>query len=350
MSELGILLGESVERLFADHPTAAAQGADGSWLPALWNQLEEIGVNLTLVAERHGGASGGWEDVFAVLRLAGAHTIPLPIAESMLAAKLLSDANLEFVPGVYSIATRISGDWNATCDSLSFSGELASVPWGRHADHIVCCAQIDSTMRVCVLPRAAANISAGSNLAGEPRDTLRFIDVPVRSALSACPECTALFDFCALARLPQIVGCLDSALSRSIQYATERKQFGRAIGQFQAVQHLLAVFGGEVAAASCVARAACRAADAGNAEFQIAAAKLRANQAIGLATASAHQVHGAIGFTNEYALHFATQRLWSWRSEFGSDRYWSERLGSAVARAGADCFWPDMTARDDAVG
>ena len=350
MSELGILLGESVERLLADHPTAAAQGADGTWLPELWNQLEEIGVNLTLVAEHHGGASGGWEDAFSVLRLAGSQTIPLPIAETMLAGKLLSAANLEIIPGVYTVATQISGDWNASVDSLHFRGDLVGVPWGRHADHIVCCVPIDSIMRVCVLPRAAATVSTRSNLAGEPRDTLTFIDVPVRSAVNACPEGAALFDFCALARLPQIVGCLDSALRRSIQHATDRKQFGRAIGQFQAVQHLLAVFGGEVAAVLCVARAACRAADAGNAEYQIAAAKLRANQAIGLATATAHQVHGAIGFTNEYALHFATQRLWSWRSEFGNDRYWSERLGAAVARAGADCFWSDMTARDDGVG
>jgi acyl-CoA dehydrogenase len=72
---------------------------------------------------------------------------------------------------------------------------------------------------------------------------------------------------------------------------------------------------------------------------------LRANQAIGVATAIAHQVHGAIGFTREYALRRATQRLWSWRSEYGNDRYWSERLGRAVIEGGADTFWEGLTKR-----
>ncbi|MGH8444546.1 MAG: acyl-CoA dehydrogenase family protein, partial [Solimonas sp.] len=121
-----------------------------------------------------------------------------------------------------------------------------------------------------------------------------------------------------------------------------------AIGQFQAVQQQLALFGSEAAAVACAARAACGAAARGDAAFQIAAAKLRANQAIGFATATAHQVHAAIGFTHEYALRHATQRLWSWRTEFGNDRYWAERLGAVVAARGAEHFWSDLTARDDA--
>jgi acyl-CoA dehydrogenase len=54
--------------------------------------------------------------------------------------------------------------------------------------------------------------------------------------------------------------------------------------------------------------------------FEIAAAKLRTNMAIGTGTSIAHQVHGAIGFTHEYDLHRYTRRLMGWRSEFGNDR------------------------------
>src|SRR3546814_1067112 len=60
----------------------------------------------------------------------------------------------------------------------------------------------------------------------------------------------------------------------------------------------------------------------------------------------AHQVHGAIGFTYEHALHFATRRLWSWRAEFGAESHWAELLGRAAIRRGADRLWPDLTARD----
>ena len=56
-----------------------------------------------------------------------------------------------------------------------------------------------------------------------------------------------------------------------------------------------------------------------------------------------HQVHGAIGFTYEHSLHFATRRLWSWRAEFGSESVWAIELGRRVAARGADNLWNDLT-------
>jgi alkylation response protein AidB-like acyl-CoA dehydrogenase len=126
-------------------------------------------------------------------------------------------------------------------------------------------------------------------------------------------------------------------------------QFGKPIGKFQALQQNLAVFAEEAAAANCAGQAAFAAADKydGDAGFETAAAKLRANMAIGIGTSVAHQLHGAIGFTREYHLHPLTRRLWSWRSEFGNDRLWSQRLGEQVVAAGADAFWPKLTERSD---
>jgi hypothetical protein len=63
--------------------------------------------------------------------------------------------------------------------------------------------------------------------------------------------------------------------------------------------------------------------------------------------ATAHQIHGAIGFTREQDLRLFTQRLLAWRSELGSDHSWAERLGRAVTARGADSFWPELTARGD---
>ena len=57
------------------------------------------------------------------------------------------------------------------------------------------------------------------------------------------------------------------------------------------------------------------------------------------------QLHGAIGFTDEHALHHLTRRLWSWRAEFGGASHWAEMLGRAVAARGADALWPWITAR-----
>ena len=113
------------------------------------------------------------------------------------------------------------------------------------------------------------------------------------------------------------------------------------------MQQSLASFACEAAAANCAAMGAAQALDRGNAEFEVAAAKLRANRAVEMGTSVAHQVHGAIGFTEEYALAPLTRRLWQWRSEYGNDAYWSARLGSKVIAQGADRFWPDLSARTD---
>lgn len=144
----------------------------------------------------------------------------------------------------------------------------------------------------------------------------------------------------ALVRTCQMAGAMQAALDLSVQYTRERQQFGKPLSTFQAIQQQLAVFAEESAATNMAAAAACRAADRGEALFEIASAKLRANIASGTATSVAHQVHGAMGFTAEYRLHQFTRRLWQWRSEFGNDRYWADKLGTMVAARGQDGYWP----------
>ncbi len=149
----------------------------------------------------------------------------------------------------------------------------------------------------------------------------------------------------AMARAAQMAGALESCLEQAVRYATERKQFGRPIGSFQAIQQSLAVLAGHVAASGIAAESAFRAADRGDARFEVAAAKVRVGEAAGIGAGIAHQSHGAIGFTYEHSLHFATRRLWSWRAEFGSESAWARDLGRAVVGRGADDLWPMLTER-----
>jgi acyl-CoA dehydrogenase len=349
MSEQKQMLADAVIRLFRDAGDVSASAECDGWRSALWSQVEELGLPLVLVPEEQNGVGGDWEDVLAVLHPVGYYGIPLPIGEAMLATKLASDAGLELPQGVSTIAAEVEGRLSRNGDGHVFSGTLKSVPWGRDASSVIAVTSFEGAPHLVLLPRAAAGrIREARNLAGEPRDDLHFDNAPVQAAAVNSVDALNLFERCALLRVAQITGALEAALHRSIEYAKERKQFGRAIGQFQAVQQQLALFGSDAAAVACAARAACQAATRGAASFQIAAAKLRANQAIGLATGTAHQVHAAIGFTHEYALRHATQRLWSWRSEFGNDRLWADRIGGAIAARGADNFWADLTERDDA--
>ena len=147
-----------------------------------------------------------------------------------------------------------------------------------------------------------------------------------------------------MVRTVQIAGALSRALSLSVQYAQTRVQFGRPIGKFQAVQHNLAVLAGQAAAALAAADMATDALAGGLDPLRVGAAQARAGEAASIAAGLAHQAHGAIGFTQEYELHFATRRLWSWRDEFGNEAEWNGVVGRAVLAAGPDGVWPLLTA------
>ncbi|AJA08674.1 acyl-CoA dehydrogenase-like protein [Sphingopyxis fribergensis] len=148
-----------------------------------------------------------------------------------------------------------------------------------------------------------------------------------------------------------MAGAMDRALTLSIDHVNTRQQFGRPLGKFQAVQQSLAVMACEVRAVGAVAAALAARLDtakldAAAAGFEIAAAKLRANRAVGVVTSIAHQVHGAIGFTAEYELHRLTVPLMRWRGAHGNDDHWAQILGRQVAALGGRGLWDTMTARD----
>lgn len=331
MSDSLSLLTETADRLFADLAAESALGFD-----ALWARIDEAGFPGLLVAEAQGGFGGDWVDLAAVLRLAGYHALAAPVGEAVLARRLLAEAGIDADAGLATLAGSCRG---AVTDGR-FTGEVGAVAWGRAAGKIV--ASLDRTLLV-LRTADAAELVQGQSPAGDPRDRLRFAGAPVRQA----PLAADLFALGAFSRTALIAGALDSALARSVDYANERVQFGKPIGKLQAVQQALAVFAEEAAAVNCAAQAAALAMMSGDAEFEIAAAKLRANIAAQAGHATAHQVHGAIGFTHEYPLHRWTRRLIAWASEFGSERHWADRLGAQIAARGPDALWPDLTRRSD---
>lgn len=343
MSESRQLLADTVERVFGDLSNSGDEGA------SRWRDVEELGIPRLLVPEINGGFGGNWEDAFVVLHAAGRHCLALPIGEAILAHRLADAAHLSLADGVATFCVDWDGQIARIEGELRFTGSLRAVPRGRAATSILLVATLNAKPHVVVIETKGKGVlRQDRNLADEPRDSIDLDAVPVVASALDIPESRSILHYAALMRAAQMSGALENALSLSISYARERKQFGRVIGQFQAVQQDLARFGEEAAASTCAVRSACRAALGGTAEFQIAAAKLRANVATATGTAIAHQVHAAMGFTREFALRKATQRLWSWRSEYGSDRYWSEWIGGRIMERGPDHLWSDLTGRDDA--
>jgi acyl-CoA dehydrogenase len=351
-NELQKILADTVNRLFTDLVTQDVRESaeKGQWPTALWQAVEESGLSLPQIPEAHGGGGGSWQDAHVVVSAAGRFAVPLPIAETMAAAWLLSEAGLEVPLGPLTLAPVHLGDrLQIARDGARFklTGTATRVPWGRAAKHVVVAAQMDDQTIIALVAAGTAKVEPDTNLALEPRDTLSWNGAPVIAAAPAGPKLPAKAPWLygALVRSAQMAGGLEYLLAQTVKYVSERKQFGRPLSAFQAIQQNLAILAGHTAAAGIAGATAFRAADRGDPTFEVAVAKVRTGEASGLGAGIAHQCHGAIGFTYEHSLHFVTRRLWSWRAEFGAEPYWSAEIGREVAARGAGGLWPHVTSR-----
>jgi acyl-CoA dehydrogenase len=338
-------LEEAVVDLLRDNCSPDRLAAvDGSLDRGLWKVLDEAGLTRVGVPEAAGGSGGSLADAAVILRLAGEYSAPVPLAEhGLIAGSLLASAGLPLPDGIVTVGT---GEMSAVRSQSGWqlTGSLSRVGYAREADVIVGVASATSNLVVFVLPRDATTSSPGTNLAGEPRDDVTVDLVLPDDAVAVAPAGAGdeLLARGALARVLMLAGAAQAALSLVLRYAGERQQFGRPIGAFQAVQHMVAGLASEAAAARAAADAAVQAAAADltapAARFAIAAAKVRTAQAAGVIAAAAHQVHGAIGMTEEHALRFTTTRLWSWRDEWGSEPLCAADVGR-LAVGPDDTLW-----------
>lgn len=301
----------------------------------LYDAIDEVGLDTLLVPEHQGGFGGDWGDALSVLELAGRHLLSAPIGENMVARRMFSSAGVDIPTGWASLADVATG----RIEAGAFTGSLSHVPWGGSVKWIVAVVGGAGV----VLPVDSAQVQTDWNLAGEARDTLVFECVPINARVRA-PHVRA---FGAFVRAAQSAGALEAALALSVDHVRSRRQFGKALSTFQSVQHALAVVAMELSAVKSATGAAGAALDIDEFGWEAGAAKLRTNLAIGTVTGILHQVHGAIGFTEEHPLQLFTRRLLAWRSEYGGDRYWAEKLGKVATGAGPEGFWDEITARVD---
>jgi acyl-CoA dehydrogenase len=121
----------------------------------------------------------------------------------------------------------------------------------------------------------------------------------------------------------EMAGAIERVAAMTAQYVTERQQFGRPISAFQAVAHGAARLATLAQAATWAARLSCASADPSD----TAAAKGWISAASVEVSALAHQLHGAIGFTEEYGLQRLSKRLRTLRFAYGDDRFHHVALG-----------------------
>jgi acyl-CoA dehydrogenase len=338
------LLSETASRVFADTATFAAveQAEADGWAPAIWDAVAETGLAWVSVAEAAGGSGGTLADAIEVLRIAGRHAVPLPLAETgMLGGWLLAGAGLEISDGAVTVVPGTPRDDLVLRDG-ALHGTAHRVPWARAVHEIVALLETDDGPVVVQVDPLDVRVEPAVNLAGEPRDSVIFDGATPRASALAAPgaDVDTLRRRGALARTASMAGALERLEEITLEYTAERRQFGKPVGTFQAVQAHLVHGAQQSVIVSVALAAAARAAASGPARFEITAAKVLADEAASEATRHAHQAHGAMGMTREYPLHHLSRRLWAWRSEYGDERAMSRTLGEMVVGVGADRLYP----------
>ena len=328
------MLAEMIQRLFERSLDAAAQGQarDGGWLGDLWVEATEMGLPLALLSEEQGGFGLSAAEQGEALTLLGKLAVPLPLAETMGANRLLAKAGLPLADGPAGLARAD----HLTIENGILSGRVERVAWGEQLDCLAL-AVGDTLYRV---PRSGWSLAEpGFAVNFHPRPALQVHwEIDAQAPAPHCPLTEG-----ATLRAHQIAGAIEAALDMTISHTATRVQFGKPLQKNQVVQHELAKLAGELACATAAAGLAAEALERGDA-LGVAAGSLRAREAAGTAAGIATQMHGAIGFTREHNLHLFTTSLWAWRDEFGGQVFWATLLGKAAVQAGGDGYWPMVTA------
>jgi acyl-CoA dehydrogenase len=299
----------------------------------LWAVLSDLGLT-RLTGESGSGA--GWRESALLLRQAAAHAAPVPLVEHDLLAGWLRERA--------GLATGAGIDTVSVVESHGPDGAASgTVLWADDVDEIVVLHVADGREQVLVVPASAARPD-GHDMAGRSRGVLMPSEddlgrgVPVTSGTAA-----ALRERGGLARAAQMAGAMDRAIEVGVRHVSERRQFGRPLARFQAVQHALADAAGEACLAgaavdAAIGLAAAPDADASERSLAIAVARSVAGHAATVVVRHLHQVHGAIGTTIEHELQELTRPLVTWGADFGSLRE-ADRLVARLATARSEGVW-----------
>lgn len=268
----------------SDMPAVIRAWNAGDTAPGMkvWQRLAETGVTGLLIAEEHDGLGADAVDLVVAVEQLGRHAVPGPVVETIaVAPALLAQVAPERLAPLAA-------------------GSLATVALLPHVPYAV-----DAGVADLVVHVLDGTVSIGT--VGDEHESLdrsrRLASISPYETLGTANGAAA-FDIGVLAAAAQLQGLGRTLLDTTVEYAQQRKQFGRVIGSFQAIKHHLA----EVAVALEMARpllhgAALAVRDGRpTASRDISAAKVACGDAAYLAARVALQVHGAIGYTQEHDL------------------------------------------------
>ena len=326
----------------------------------LWKQFAEMGFTGMLVDEDDGGLGMGHVEAGIVLENIGRNLTPSPfLSSSVLAATALrhgsDDVRGRWLPGliegekVYSVAIdegakhrpeTIACKAEKSGNGFKLSGKKDYVVYGASSEMIVVAARTSGSdsdtdgITLFAVPQDASGMS---------HDRVRLVDSSMASHVTfdgveldgdavigevdgGREVLNAMLMAGRVGAAAEGVGVAQGAMDMTVDYLKQRKQFGKLIGEFQALQHRAAHLYSEVEIARAVTIKAAQMLDGGSekADLMASVAKAKVAKAAGLAVREGVQMHGGIGMTDEYDIGLYMKR----------DRALQEFLGDQYYHAG----------------
>ncbi|MFC1955528.1 acyl-CoA dehydrogenase family protein [Chloroflexota bacterium] len=335
--------------------------SDSGYSSQLWKEMAGLGWMGLALPEKHGGAGMSFLDLALVLEEMGRACLPGPFFSSAILGGLpILDAGSEeqkekYLPkiasgeAIFTLAlTEASASYDAASiaveavadeDAYVINGTKLFVPDAHIADYLLCVARTSEgakpemgvTIFIVDTQSPGVNCAVLKSIAGDKLCEVTFdqVKVPEANILGGLDRgwdaVTKIIERAAVAKCCEMAGGMQQVLDMTVDYARERKQFGRPIGSFQVIQHYCADMLTNVEGARLSAyQAAWVLSEDLPCTEQVAIAKVYAGQAVERVLALAHQIHGAIGVTIDHDLHYYTRRLKAAACTFGDADFYRE--------------------------
>lgn len=335
-------LRESIRDVLQRHSDSAsvraAITAPNRFDASLWSTLcAEIGVAALAIPESHGGAGASFAETAVVLEELGAALAPVPVYSSAVlatAAILIAgddDASARLLPDLASgdrigtLAWANSSGWchaGVHAEAGLLTGSASFVTDGDAADTLLVLAAGPGGVTLHEIESGADGVHVVALPTMDPTRPMARIDFDgaVSRPIPTPDDFTTRLRTCAWALLSaEQVGGASATLTATVDYTNSRKQFGRALGSFQALKHRMADMYTRVEAARSISAAAVDAVVAGSADAErlAASAHVFCSEAFTSVAGDAIQLHGGIGITWEHDIQLYFKRAQSSSQLFG---------------------------------
>jgi alkylation response protein AidB-like acyl-CoA dehydrogenase len=300
--------------------------------PALWQQLTELGLVGLTVPEKFGGLGMNELDFVLLAQECGYVALPEPLVNTALVAvpllcQLGGDLASQWLPRIAAGEAKVAIGLEQNL--LVEDAHLADLLLMQQGDawYALTPSQVDLRHNESVDPSRrlfTVSIKSGATALATGSDAAQL-------------RCAAL-DRGALGCAAQALGLAQRMVDLAVSYSGDREQFGKPIGSFQAVKHLMA----NVAVRLEFARAPVHRAayslcmGEGSASRAVSHAKLLACEAANLAAKHSIQVHGAMGYTWEVDLHIYMKKSWALANTWGDSAFHKARISEYIFTDGAE--------------